>query len=65
VLTVGQIFALADWMPRPPLRTFVLAAAMRSLRWGEITGLRRRDVEKGGSRIYITSQLIDMPGSRA
>jgi hypothetical protein len=35
---------------------------MCPLRWGEITGLRRRDVEKEGSRIYITSQLIDLPG---
>jgi hypothetical protein len=35
---------------------------MCSLRCGEITGLRRRDVEKDGSRIYITSQLIDLPG---
>jgi len=62
VLTVAQVFELADRMPRSPLRTFILVAAMCSLRWGEITGLRRRDVEKDGSRIYITSQLIDLPG---
>ena len=62
MLTVAQVFDLADRMPRPPLRTFILVAAMCSLRWGEITGLRRRDVEKDGRRIYITSQLIDLPG---
>jgi integrase len=45
VLTVAQVFQLADSMPRPQLRTFILVAAMRSLRWGEITGLRRSDVD--------------------
>lgn len=49
-------------MPHPQLRTFILLAAMCSLRWGEITGLRRCDVSEDGSRIHITSQLIELPG---
>jgi integrase len=62
VLTVAQVFQLADSMPRPPLRTFILLAAMCSLRWGEITGLRRYDVDEDGSSIRIMSQLIELPG---
>jgi integrase len=62
VLTIAQVFQLADSMPRPQLRTFILVAAMCSLRWGEITGLRRCDVEEDGSRIHVTSQLIELPG---
>jgi integrase len=62
VLSITQVFQLADSMPRPQLRTFILVAAMCSLRWGEITGLRRCDVDKDGSHLHITSQLIELSG---
>jgi integrase len=44
VLTVPQIFALADRMPHR-YRALVLVTAFASLRWGEVTALHRTDVD--------------------
>ncbi len=41
VLTVTQVFDLADAMPYRRLRSLILVAAFTSLRWGEATALRR------------------------
>jgi integrase len=47
VLTVAQVFDLAGHMPER-FRTLVLLAAFASLRWGEVTALRRCDVAEDG-----------------
>src|SRR3954453_7713201 len=44
VLSVAQVFDLADQMP-PRYRLLVLVATFGSLRWGEVTALRRCDVD--------------------
>lgn len=35
-----------------------LTAAYSGLRWGELTGLRRRDVSPDGSTLTVTGQLL-------
>jgi integrase len=44
ILTVPQVFALADCMPHR-YRVLVLVTAFASLRWGEVTALCRADVD--------------------
>lgn len=45
VLTVPQVFALADAMADRRFRALVLLVTFASLRWGEVTALRRRDLD--------------------
>lgn len=47
VLTLQQVFDLADLMPQR-YQVMILLAAFASLRWGEITALQRRDLDLGG-----------------
>ena len=49
VLTVAQVFKLADAMPVPRFRTLILLTAFCTLRWSEVTALRRCDVAPDGS----------------
>jgi integrase len=53
VLTVAQVFQLADAMKDRRFRGLVLIATFASLRWGEATALRRKDVDlrKGTVRV--------------
>ena len=44
VLSIAQVFSVADAMP-PRYRALVLVATFGSLRWGEVTALRRADVD--------------------
>lgn len=58
VLTVSQVFDLASRMP-PRFRAMVLLAAFASLRWGEVSGLRRCDIAEDGSWVRITRAFIE------
>ncbi|PRY32586.1 tyrosine-type recombinase/integrase [Umezawaea tangerina] len=62
VLTVSQVFDLASRMSEPRYRTFVLLAAFCTLRWGEITGLRRMDVAPDGSWVQVAGAFVELPG---
>jgi integrase len=62
VLSVAQVLALAELMPYQKYRTLILVTAFCSLRWGEVTALRRCDVAPDGSWIRINSQFIDLVG---
>jgi integrase len=53
-LTVAQVYGLADLMPHPRYRLIVLLAAFCSLRWGEVSALRRCDVAEDGSWVRIS-----------
>jgi integrase len=73
VLTPAQVFALAERMPAR-LAPLVLVAAFGSLRWGEVTALRRSDVDvtAGTVRVQVAyvelrdgSMLLGPPKSRA
>ncbi|GAA4474144.1 site-specific integrase [Rhodococcus olei] len=52
VLSAGEISALAEEMP-PGLRASVLVAGWCSLRWGELTELRRKDVDPEAGIIHV------------
>lgn len=58
VLTVAQVFDLAGRMP-PRFRTMVLLAAFASLRWGEVTALRRCDLGDDASWARVTRAFVE------
>lgn len=62
VLTVAQVLALAELMPYRKYRALILVTAFCSLRWGEVTALRRCDVAPDGSWVRVNSQFIDLIG---
>jgi integrase len=57
VLTVAQVLALAEVMPYRKYRALILITAFCSLRWGEVTALRRCDVAPDGSWVRVSSQF--------
>ncbi|WP_083649914.1 tyrosine-type recombinase/integrase [Amycolatopsis sp. CB00013] len=61
ILTVPQVFDLAGRMPHR-FRALVLLAAFASLRWGEVSALRRCDVAEDGSWVRISRALVEVPG---
>ncbi|MBV8540573.1 MAG: site-specific integrase [Pseudonocardiales bacterium] len=62
VLTVAQVLTLAEVMPYRKYRALILITAFCSLRWGEVTALRRCDVAPDGSWVRVSSQFIDLVG---
>jgi integrase len=62
VLTVTQVLALAELMPYRKYRALILVTAFCSLRWGEVTALRRCDVAPDGSWVRVSSQFVDLVG---
>lgn len=62
VLTVDQVFALADAMRFRRHRAMILVAAFATLRWGEVTALRRRDVAPDGSWIRVSFAHTEVVG---
>jgi integrase len=72
-LTVAQVFDLAHQMPER-FRTMILLAAFASLRWGEVTALRRCDVAEDANWVRVTRSfgesvtkglIVGPPKSRA
>ncbi|PXY34655.1 integrase [Prauserella coralliicola] len=61
VLTVAQVFALADRMP-DRFRVLVLLTAFASLRWGEVSALRRCDLAEDASWVRVTRAFVEVPG---
>jgi integrase len=62
VLTVAQVFELADAMPDRRFRTLILVTAFASLRWGEVTALRRQDVAPDGSTVRVAFAHTEVKG---
>jgi integrase len=68
VLSVAQVFALADRVGdkehggNPRYRMFIVLTAFASLRWGEVTALRRQDIAADGSFVRITRAHVEVPG---
>ena len=63
VLTVAQVFELADAMRYPRLRALVLVTAFATLRWGEVTALRRCDIAADGSWVRVASPIPRWSGA--
>jgi integrase len=61
VLTIPQVFALADSI-EPRYSALVLLGTFGSLRWGELAGLRRMDIDLANGAIRVGRQLSEMPG---
>ncbi|MDN5751353.1 MAG: site-specific integrase [Pseudonocardia sp.] len=62
VLTVAQVFALANAMRYRRLRAMILVAAFATLRWGEVTALRRCDVAPDGSWVRVSFAHTEVIG---
>jgi integrase len=60
VLTLRQVHELADRMPNECFRVLVLVAALVSLRWGEVTALRRCDVDIAVAPVTIRRQHVEL-----
>jgi len=56
----GEVARLADAVGER-YKSFVLVAAYCGLRWGEMRGLRQRDVDLKNRTITVTHQLQDLP----
>lgn len=63
LLTVAQVQALADAMP-PRHRLLVLLAAWCGLRFGELTALRRRDIDVVEGTITVEQAAVTVGGAR-
>lgn len=68
VLSVAQVFALADRVGdkehggNPRYRMLIVLTAFASLRWGEVTALRRCDIADDASAVRITRAHVEVPG---
>ncbi len=61
VLTVAQVYALAE-VVGPRYRALVLIACFCGLRWGELAGLQRRDIDCDRRTIRVARQLCEVAG---
>ncbi len=62
VASVPQVFALADAVG-PHHRAFVLTAALASLRWGELVGLQRHDIDLDQGLIHVRRSITERGGT--
>lgn len=63
VASIPQVFALADAVPER-YKALVLAAAFTSLRWGELAGLQRGDVDLGERTVHVRRTLMQLDTGR-
>ncbi|MER5864622.1 site-specific integrase [Kitasatospora sp. NPDC002040] len=57
--TVPEVYAIAEWMPER-YRALVLIAAFCGLRWGELIGLSRRDVDTEAGTIRVRRSIAEL-----
>ena len=60
-LTIAQVYALADAVGQR-YRALILLAMFSSLRWGELGGLRRCDIDLATRTVRVTGQLNEASG---
>lgn len=61
VLTIAQVYAVAS-AAGPRYRALILLAMFTSLRWGELAGLRRCDLDLDARTVHVTRQLTEING---
>ncbi|MFF4620056.1 tyrosine-type recombinase/integrase [Nonomuraea jabiensis] len=61
VLTVEEVYRIVDVIEHR-YRALILLATFASLRWGELTGLQRRDLDLDARTVRIERQLIQITG---
>jgi integrase len=59
VLTIPQVFALAEAMP-PRFRALVLLGTFASLRWGELAALRRDCVDLDTRTVRVEAAVVEL-----
>ncbi|HYN30378.1 MAG TPA: tyrosine-type recombinase/integrase [Dermatophilaceae bacterium] len=59
VLSLEQVFALADAV-KPRYRCMVLLAALASLRWGELVGLQRADIDLESATVNVRRTVAEV-----
>ncbi len=62
VLSLAEVFDLADRMKHPRYRALILLSVFGTLRWGEVTALRRRDLAPDGSWVRVAGAFVELPG---
>ncbi len=62
VLTVPQVFELAGTMRHRRFRALILLTAFATLRWGEVTALRRRDLAADARWVRVSVAHTEVPG---
>ncbi|SFE61275.1 Phage integrase family protein [Actinopolyspora alba] len=62
VLTVAQVFDLANRMSYDRFRALVLLAAFCTLRWGEVSALRRKDIAEDASWVRVSVTHTEVRG---
>jgi len=63
VLTIDEVYALADAMP-DRYRALVLLGTFTGLRWGELAGLRRRNVDLDTCTVRVESIVVELGSGR-
>ena len=61
LLTISQVYALADAID-PRYRALILLACFCGLRWGELAGLQRADIDCDRRTVRIARQLCEVAG---
>jgi integrase len=61
VLTISQVYALVDAIG-PRYRALILLACFCGLRWGELAGLQRADIDCDRRTVRVARQLCEVAG---
>lgn len=61
VISLSTVFAVADAMP-PRYRALVLLATFADLRWGELAGLRRENVDLDACEVRVVETVAELDG---
>lgn len=59
---MAQVFELADRMADRRFRALILLTTFASLRWGEVTALRRSDLDLTARTVRVREQLLELDG---
>lgn len=60
VLTIAQVFELADRTADRRFRAMVLLTTFASLRWGEVTAVRRSSIDLQTRTVRVREQLLEL-----
>lgn len=62
VLSLAEVLDLADQMKHSRYRALILLSVFGTLRWGEVTALRRRDLAPDGSWVRVAGAFVELKG---
>ncbi|MEU4720712.1 tyrosine-type recombinase/integrase [Nonomuraea dietziae] len=62
ILTLAQVFELADRMADRRFKALILLTTFASLRWGEVIALRRGSLDLAARTVSVREQLLELDG---